>query len=180
MALRLCDTELVAFLDDDNWWAPDHVESLHAEMLRSQVPAVHCWRRIAAEDGSTWHGDKFPWLDAGSDRERSQFEACTRLGIIEPGSDIVRDTARAELGGEDAGMVDLGGWLLRTDLLRMFGISAVPDACEAPMDGVGEDDILLAQLKSVGIPIACTGAANARIFAWRVSNGRTGRGGSPG
>ena len=156
MAVRLCETELVCFLDDDNRWAPDHLESLHAAMRRAGVPAAHCWRRLVPREGADWNGDSFPWLEQGSAAERAQFEACRELGIIEPGSRIVRDTASARTAEADASMVDLGGWLLRTDLLRLFGISATPPGFDRPIDGVGEDDILLRQFKAAAIPIACT------------------------
>lgn len=156
MALRLCETELVCFLDDDNRWAPDHLETLHAAMRSHGVPAAHCWRRLVPQAGADWNGDSFPWLDHGSAAERAQFDLCRTLGIIEPGSRIVRDTASAGTPDADASMVDLGGWLLRTDLLRLFGISATPPGFDRPIDGVGEDDILLARLKAAAIPIACT------------------------
>lgn len=156
MAVRLCETELVCFLDDDNRWAPDHLESLHAAMRRAGVPAAHCWRRLVPSKGADWNGDSFPWLDHGSAAERAQFKACRELGIIAPGSLIVRDTANASTSEADASMVDLGGWLLRTDLLRLFGISATPPDADRPVDGIGEDDILLRRFKASAIPIVCT------------------------
>lgn len=156
MAVRLCETELVCFLDDDNRWEPYHLDSLYAAMRRADVPAAHCWRRLVPREGADWNGESFPWLDHGSSAERAKFEACRELGIITPGSRIVRDTAIAGPAGADASMVDLGAWLLRTDLLRLFGISATPPGFDGPVDGVGEDDILLGQLKAAAIPITCT------------------------
>jgi hypothetical protein len=159
MAVRLCETELVCFLDDDNRWAPDHLSSLHAAMRSAGVPAAHCWRHLMPCEGADWNGDSFPWLDHGSAAERTQFAACRELGIIVPGSRIVRDTASAGTADTDASMVDLGCWLLRTDVLRLFGIRANPPGLDRPVDGVGEDDILLRQFKTAAIPITCTGQA---------------------
>ena len=169
MALRLCESDLVCFLDDDNCWAPEHLDSLFAAMRRDDVPAAHSWRRLRCADGTAWDGTAFPWLDHGSARERALFEACRASGIIEPGSDIVRDTASA---GDfpDAAMIDLGAWLFRTDLLRLHGLSAFRDGAATVEEGIGEDDVLLASLKASFVPIACTGEPTLEYWLGGFSN----------
>jgi hypothetical protein len=171
MALRLCETPLVCFLDDDNCWSPDHLETLHSKMHTTGAPAVHSWRRISPK--SEWRGDRFPWLPHGSTLEQDRFDLCKGLGIIEPGSDIIRDTAYGETTDGDASMVDLGTWLLRTDILRLFGLSANPFSFSSPVEGIGEDDILLTKFKSAAIPIECTERATLEYALGGFSNNST-------
>ncbi len=156
MALRLCQTPLVCFLDDDNRWAPDHLAGLWRAMAGAGTPAAHSWRRLVPADGQPWRGDHFPWLAAGSPEERAHHAACVAARIITPGSDVVKDTAQGAPPPLNTGMVDLGTWLFETALLRVFGLDWRPADPATPTDGLGEDDILLARLTAAAVPVACS------------------------
>lgn len=155
MAIRLVSTPLLCFLDDDNWWDINHLTTLFTSMEKFGAPAVHSWRCVHGEAETTFDGSYFPWLDRGTPDERGQYQACVSNGIITPGEAVVRDTARIENGGA-IGMVDLGSWLLRTELAQLHGFRAATEGTGRPKPGVGEDDILLAQLVEANTLIACS------------------------
>lgn len=48
----LCNTEFVCFLDDDNWFEPDHVASLFAEIRAAKAAWGFSLRRIFDADGN--------------------------------------------------------------------------------------------------------------------------------
>lgn len=175
LALRLCDSELICFLDDDNSWASDHLESLFDTMRHDGTKAVHSWRRLIDQDGCPWDGLCFPWLERDSLGERRAYELCSTSGIILKGEDVVRDTASIE-GQDSAGMVDLGAWLIQTELLRTFGLTSFPIGDQRPSEGIGEDDILLSQFKAAHVPISCSLRPTLNYRLGGFSNDATRRG----
>ncbi|WP_017593083.1 DegT/DnrJ/EryC1/StrS family aminotransferase [Nocardiopsis potens] len=64
MAVQAADGDLIAFLDDDNEWEPDHLESL-LEAVAPGLPAAHSWRRLVGPGGGPHPADRFPWLPPG-------------------------------------------------------------------------------------------------------------------
>lgn len=154
MALQLVDTPLVCFLDDDNVWAFNHVSSLVFSMRSAGVPAVHSWRRLVRNDGSDCIPDDFPWLPAG-EASRRLYEAYLSAGVLSHDDAIVRDVASLIVDGRELGMVDMGEWLFERQLLKVVGFETTYS--DADVAGrITEDDKLLARLRSLEIPIACT------------------------
>ena len=169
MAVRVVETPLLCFLDDDNWWDPDHLTTLLAAMEKTGAPAAHSWRRVHCDDGSTFDGSHFPWLERGTPGERRQYQACVRNNMFAPGDGVVRDQARTKEEGA-TGMVDLGAWLLRTELAQLHGFRATPPEVDRPTPGVGEDDILLAQLVEANTVIASSQQATLHYQLGGFSN----------
>lgn len=158
LALALVRSPRICFLDDDNVWLSDHLSSLHALQARSGVPAVHSWRQLVDDDGAPVFPDRFPWLPPGP-LEREVYEVCVRNGLLDAGSNVVRDRASVPVGDADHGMVDMGEWLFDTALLRALGFDCDYSAAELERR-VGEDDKLLARLRTLGVPTACTERAS--------------------
>ena len=169
IAIRLAETPLLCFLDDDNWWEHNHLSSLVATMNNTGAHAAHSWRTLHFDDGSTFDGSFFPWLERNTPDERSRFQTCLRNKMIIPGDSIVRDQSHPDEGG-DSGMVDLGAWLLDTEIARLHGFSGVPHGAKRPTLGVGEDDILLAQLVKSNTLIACSRQATLHYQLGGFSN----------
>lgn len=84
----LCNTEFVCFLDEDNWFEPDHVASLFAEIRAREAAWGFSLRRIFDADGN------FVALDN-----------CESLGSLHP---AFRD--------DDDRLIDTNCYLLRRDV----------------------------------------------------------------
>jgi hypothetical protein len=143
--------DLVAFLDDDNVFLPDHLVSLVTALERKSCRAAHSWRRLASPEGAPWFGDRFPW--AQDLPGEPTFEDWCRKGVLHPGSDLLRD--RPVLRDGSLGMVDTSCWMLGRELCRR-----VPFPEQRTAEDVAairtEDDLLLEQLVAAGTEVACT------------------------
>ena len=142
IAVALVQTPLLAFLDDDNLWAIEHLSSLHAAMSKVSASAAHCWRRMVAPDGGHVALTSYPWLPAGLPLERQAFAACRAAGILREGDCVLRDTMLAP-NGLQAGIVDMGSWLLKKSALDGFRFPERFTARDIA-EGAGADDALIA------------------------------------
>lgn len=167
LAVPTLTTPLVAFLDDDNEWTQDHLSSLWVAMAAARAPAAHSWRTLVDRLGSPHIPDTFPWASDSDAPER--YNAAVSVGLFEVGSPIVRDTAAAIWKGRDVGMVDMGEWLFRTELLETVRFEHTYSERDA-LNVVGEDDKLLAALKDAGVPIAKSGKATLLYTVGGLSN----------
>lgn len=159
-ALCYVTAPLVAFLDDDNSWEPDHLASLVSLKTKTSALAVHSWRRLLTLEGEPYVPFTFPWL-ASPDAAAARFAVLTEAGVFQRGSDVVRDGASVLVAGGDHGMVDMGEWLFDRrvfDLLR-FETEWTPEELAA---GIGEDDKLLKRLRELLIPLHSTERATLR------------------
>jgi glycosyltransferase involved in cell wall biosynthesis len=168
LALALVASPLVAFLDDDNAWSPDHLSSLWRAMRESGAPAVHAWRVLEDGAGCEWVPDRFPWLPEG-DEERMAFARYRSAGVFGVSDGVVRDAVSVRVDGEEHGMVDMGEWLFDRALLSWlrFDTHYTPDDLRRR---VGEDDKLLERLRALGIATACTRRPTLRYRLGGFSN----------
>ncbi|TCO61145.1 aminotransferase class I/II-fold pyridoxal phosphate-dependent enzyme [Actinocrispum wychmicini] len=153
LAVQLCEGDYVAFLDDDNEWETDHLESL-LRHVEQGFPAAHSWRRLLDRDGTPTKVDRFPWLAPGP-AATERFEELIRGGIMARDSAVVRDRVTWDRGSHRPAMVDIGEWLFDRSLLQTLEqrLTRTPGEVAAR---VGEDDRLLEQLIALGVPVACT------------------------
>jgi dTDP-4-amino-4,6-dideoxygalactose transaminase len=79
LALSLVSATLVAFLDDDNAWEPEHLSSLVHLMGETGSPAVHSWRRLYTSSGEPHVPASFPWM-----QDQSAAKAKLRQSRNEP------------------------------------------------------------------------------------------------
>jgi hypothetical protein len=103
--------ELIAQLDDDNAYRPDHLRTL-VEVLRARPEAevAHSWRRLFDADGRPFVPVDDPWQPTPALRD-STYREMVSLGIFEPGSPVVRDTLLAQ--GRVIARVDTSELLVR-------------------------------------------------------------------
>lgn len=149
---------LIAFIDDDNLWAPDHLASLVDVLGTSRARAAHSWRRVIDDCGRAVRLTRYVWRDPADPAGRALFALYRRAGVFSPHDAIVRDRVSVVDGGADYGMVDMGEWLFRRSFFDTFRF---PDRfTQRDLDQmVGEDDVLLAHVRATGTPTACTARA---------------------
>ncbi len=117
-AVTLCDGEYICYLDDDNWIATNHIESL-VYTLESEtgIDVAYCWRWLVREDGTPWVEEEYPWTPvprlATSKNKLSRYiyEELVRYGVRVPGSNLARDTVIG-YDGQPLFTVDTGEFLI--------------------------------------------------------------------
>lgn len=168
LALPLTRAPLVTFLDDDNRWRHDHLETLLAQRQATGCPAVHCWRTAVDRTGEPVVLDTFPWSDDPV-LERCQRDACRALGLLDGETPTIRDAVSALHGGHDYGMVDMGAWLFDRRLLELVAFETRFDD-EDRRWGHTEDDKLLAAFRRLAVPTSCTRRATLFYTVGGYSN----------
>lgn len=102
-ALAHVGASYVAWLDDDNGWDPLHLSSLWESTTPDAI--AHSERRLFHPDGRPYLEQLFPW---GRDMHsrKAIYAYCVAAGIMQPGSNIVRDRMDMRFT-----WIDLGEWL---------------------------------------------------------------------
>jgi len=169
-AVRQLSSRWLAFLDDDNEFEPDHLESLVQCALRTGSPATHSWLQMFHLDGRPFTEPRDPWT-ANAAESRQIYERMVRKGVRVPGSNVFRDRCDPSGTPDPVRSIDTGEWLLeRQLLLRVPFTEQYDDADWAAM--TSEDDKLLAALLSAGVQIGCSGRATLRYYLGGYSNTR--------
>lgn len=158
----------IAFLDDDNDWEDDHLQSLVDLATLHDVPAVHSAMRMFHRDGRPYVEHRVPWArDRG--RAATLFDALVESGVATPGSNVFLDRADPPEAPGGVQSVDTGEWLLRRDLLLEHPFtSAFGPADEANL--IGEDDKLMTDLLAAGIRPISTGRPTLHYYVGGYSN----------
>lgn len=93
-----CASDVICYLDDDNYMDPDHVQRLVETLLSDSSTALaFSWRRLCLPNGDPYLRPEYPWTpDARLAIGRPQlskyiYEELVAGGIRTPGSNIVRD-----------------------------------------------------------------------------------------
>ncbi|MGU3495498.1 iron-containing alcohol dehydrogenase [Xanthobacteraceae bacterium A53D] len=168
-ALGLGTAPLVAFIDDDNLWEPDHLASLAADLKRSGAAAAHSWRQLSDGSGRPTVPQRFHWRHPDDPMGGHLLDIYRRTGVFSAHDAVVRDRVSLPHEGTDLGMVDMGEWLLRRSIFDDFRFAEDYTADEiAAM--VGEDDKLLSHLRMKGIATVCTERATLHYRLGGFSN----------
>jgi glycosyltransferase involved in cell wall biosynthesis len=168
LAVRLVDSKWVAFLDDDNRWAPDHLRTLVDCAAWTGCPAVHSHRYLLHRDGSPYLEQRMPWKRDAAQGVRLYDELCQK-GIFEPGSNVVRDRAQKNDSHDTAQMVDMGEWLFSRPLLLEHPFEETY-TYEDWVNVIPEDNKLLQRLVRHGVPTATTGRPTLYYYLGGYSN----------
>lgn len=168
LAASLVDTPWLAFLDDDNEFEPEHLRTLFACAEATRCPAVHSHRRLLHLDGRPFLEPSWPWCRDPAEA-RARYRQMVELGIMTPGSNVVRDRVETRPGRPRVLLVDTNVWLLRTELLLEHPI---PEdfSYQDWLDNLAEDDKLLESLVGAGVPVECTGLATVKYYLGGYSN----------
>jgi hypothetical protein len=147
----LCDSTLLCYLDDDNYFAAGHLRTLISTLVSTRAQAAHSWRAIFKSDGSPWLERTFPW--SGDRTAEILYHYYVHQGVFVPGTNSLRDITMLPDGS--LGMVDTSAWL--------FDLEALPEL-KWPVErthidayqNLTEDDLLLRNLVKQGVRVACT------------------------
>lgn len=158
----------IAFLDDDNEWTPDHLDTLVACARETGARAVHSHVSLLNRDGTPYLEPRWPW--ARDDEHAARiYRDYVAKGILTPGSNVVGDRP-----GHHDEPPDTSSWLLARALL--LEVPFAEEFTQADADNkIGEDDKLFFALRARGEPIACSRRPTLRYYLGGYSNSPTGR-----
>ncbi|GHE70203.1 hypothetical protein GCM10018785_43380 [Streptomyces longispororuber] len=163
LGVRLADSTWIAYLDDDNEWTPDHLQSLLDCAREHGSRAVYSEVGLLDKDGAPYLEPRWPWANSVTEAERMYAEYVAK-GVCVPGSNVIKDRP----GTFDV-PVDTSAWLLARELLLDVPFEEEFSADDA--EGlVSEDDKLYYRLVRGGEPMACTGRATLRYYLGGYSN----------
>jgi glycosyltransferase involved in cell wall biosynthesis len=151
---------LVAHLDDDNEWEPDHVATLVEALARRPEAAMAISHRLLLVEGvmpyllpcHPWSPDLFTG--------RQVWQEYSRMGIYQSGSPVMRD--RVSFSEERDVTADTNEMLVRREVHDMFPfVERFPDVLREAM--LGEDDIFCEQVYRQGWRVVSSGQPTLRF-----------------
>jgi len=168
--ISLASGRLIAHLDDDNEYEPDHLASLADALRRDDGASVaYSWRRLVTPSGSDldFRGLN-PWLrdEAAS---RLFFRTQRGFGIVTDGSSVMRDIP-VGLDGDDRCHIDSSELLVPAAVhARLpFRTSYTPAEMAA---GLCEDRAFCIDALARGLRFAPSGRVTLRYYLGGYSNG---------
>ena len=168
LGVRMVRSSWIAFIDDDNTWRQDHLQTLLDSADRSGCRAVHSQMSLLNPDGTPYLEPRVPWFRDPSEG-REEYERLRRAGVVHYGSCEYRDRVDPPGWPEPVRSADTGEWLLARELLLELPFDDRFDA-EDEAQVRGEDDKLLDALLSRGEPIAGTGQPTLSYYLGGYSN----------
>jgi hypothetical protein len=164
---RVGGGKLIAQLDDDNAFQPDHLSSLRQALAaRPEAQVAHSWRRLLATNGQPFVPRSDPWHPDPGRREAS-YDHLVSLGVFEPGSPVVRDRLRA--AGRVVARVDTSEFLIRRELHERMPWPTTFSRAQQSL-GFTEDLVFSHQLVKRGVEVACSERATLDYYMGGYSN----------
>jgi glycosyltransferase involved in cell wall biosynthesis len=153
----------IAYLDDDNEWTPEHLDTLLACVREHEVQAAHSYVSLCNPDGTPYLRHEWPWA---RDREQARriYADYLAKGILISGSNIVADRP-----GHHDEPADSSSWLFARELLLRVPFSEQFSPGDAA-NLIGEDDKMYWALVDRGESFACTRRATLRYYLGGYSN----------
>ncbi|TDR73900.1 glycosyltransferase family A protein [Paludibacterium purpuratum] len=113
LGIELSQAPLVAHLDDDNTFEPEHVSTLTALLqAHPESDIAYCWRRMRHQDGREAPLSSYPWvLNHRPEIAREVFLMLAEEGFFTDGSAVIRDRIPDAHG--DLCHIDSSEWLMR-------------------------------------------------------------------
>ncbi|HEX6969470.1 MAG TPA: glycosyltransferase [Micromonosporaceae bacterium] len=158
----------IAFLDDDNEWTPDHLDSLVECAREHDVRAAYSHVALLNRDGTPYLEPRWPWA-RGAEEARQIYRDYLAKGILTPGSNVVGSRP-----GVHEETPDTSSWLLARDLLLEVPFQEHFSRSDAE-NLLGEDDKLFHALLARGEKLACTHRATLRYYLGGYSNSAGGK-----
>jgi hypothetical protein len=182
--VRMAASEWISFLDDDNEFEPEHLETMMRCAQAHGADAVHSGRTMWWPDGSPHLDERWHTVSDPAEARRI-FDLMCERGVRTRGTNVLLD--RADSGEvpdplptssvlqphDPVLLVDQNVWLLRRDLLLEV---PVPETFtpEEHRRNTAPDDKLLAALLRAGVRVVSTGLPTVRYYLGGQSNARQG------
>lgn len=176
--IELASGTWIAFLDDDNRFAEDHVSSLIAHAQRTGSHAVHSGRTMHWADGTPYLEPMFPHTASPTEARRIYSLLCER-GVWIRGTNVLLDRADPDQTGyrnstimmddDPVLLVDQNVWLIERGLLLKLPIPTVFSPADIAAD-TAPDDKLIETLLRNQVPIARTDRPTVEYYLGGVSN----------
>lgn len=168
IGVRRAESPWISFLDDDNEFETDHIESLIDLAKGTGRRAVHSWLRMYHSDGSPYLVEQDPWTRDPEYAHEKYLEMVSK-GVRTPGSNVFQDRADCFQTAAPVLSVDTGEWLLSRQLLLEIPIpeAYTPDDWRQMRT---EDDKFLEVLANSGEAVACTMKPTLRYYLGGYSN----------
>ncbi|PKW16546.1 glycosyltransferase family A protein [Saccharopolyspora spinosa] len=169
VAVRMAETKLVGFLDDDNLLEPHHLSSLLRCMRATASPAVHSQCRLVNQDGTPYLDALHPWM-RDIDGARARYRELRGHHVYLPWSNLLRDQVGSRGAADRVQNADTSEWLFERRLLL-----TVPFPEHYDIDDwrnvVGEDNKLLRALVDAEVPMISTHMPTLLYTLGGFSNG---------
>jgi hypothetical protein len=167
-ANRLVETPWTAFLDDDNEYEVNHLFSLLQCVAETGCPAVHSHRKLVCFEGTPFLEPRWPWC---RDRQQGEqrYQELVEKGVMQAGSNIIRDRVDLSPGRSYIMLVDTSEWLIKTEVLQSIRIPET-FSLQDWLDNLAEDDKLVEALVSSRIRIACSELPSLKYYLGGYSN----------
>lgn len=164
----LSNSQWVCFLDDDNEYMPDHIETLVKCALQSNCRAVHSHLQLLTKNGNLYLETRLPWSQDPIEGQL-EYKKLRDRGVFQEGSNIVRDRVDPLDVDDPVRTVDTGEWLFERTLLLEYPF---PEeySDEDWVSMTTEDDKLMQLLVENRIKIACTGKPTLKYYLGGYSN----------
>ena len=155
IALKIVNTKYVCFLDDDNYWSPNHLTSLVKTIKDSNSLAVYSQRKLLTNEGEPWIPSEFPWTTGDIRKNEELFEIYLKAGLLDRSNNLLKDSAYLYNNGVDYGTVDMGAWLFNFNLFDIINFE-VDYSDDEIKSTTTEDDKLLTTIKELNIKTICS------------------------
>jgi glycosyltransferase involved in cell wall biosynthesis len=166
--VKTCKTDWISFLDDDNEFESNHIETLLEVAQKSQVLAVHSHLKMFYLDGTPFTEAKDPWCQDWAE-SNLVYQKMLRQKVRTENSNIFRDRLDPIDCADPVRSVDTGEWFLARQLLLAIPFEA--HYTQADWERMtGEDDKLNKCLVENKIAVACTHRATLRYYLGGYSN----------
>jgi glycosyltransferase involved in cell wall biosynthesis len=173
LGARVGTGKLIAQLDDDNVFRPDHLVTLvRALESRPEAQVAHSWRRLLTPDGQPFVPVDDPWHPDPA-RRADSYAYLASLGIFEPGSPVVRDTLMVR--GRVIARVDTSEFLVRRGLHERLPWPTDFSRAQQKL-GFTEDLVFSHRLVKQRVEVACSERPTLDYYMGGYSNPQGGNG----
>lgn len=159
LGIAMAQGDFISCQDDDNELEHDFGASLLDCLLSNDAEAAWCYRRFVMPDDSPYPGTFFPWADPFSIRGRLLYDMWVAAGVVQAGSDVVKDQLIAMNSCEVFSTVDSNAWLIKADILRQFPFREKFGYQDLVSD-TSFDDIWNNDIRAAGVRTVCSEKAS--------------------